>query len=399
MPFEPTYKLRLKPKEERRLAAGHLWVFSNELDSVEGEGEPGGIAELLRSDGRKLAVGFYHPHSLICFRTLTWGSGVPSADLIARRLAAALDLRRKLLPGADAFRLVHAEADLLPGLVVDRYGSVLAVQITSAGMERLKEEIYESLDTMLHPAAIVERGDTSLRSLEGLPQSCAVVRGELPEQVSFSEGELRFEVDVLTGQKTGAYLDQRCNRFAFRRLAREAEVLDLFCYQGGFALHAAAAGAREVVAIDSSSEAVERASRHARAAGLESRCHFRCADVFKALRELRGEERRFDVINLDPPSFTRSRKQVAAARRGYRDLHREALLLLRPGGFLATSCCSHHLEEAVFLAEVERAAHRLGRRLQLLRRAGAAPDHPVLPAMPETAYLKCAFFRVGPVVE
>ena len=399
MPFEPTYRLRLKPKEERRLIAGHLWAFSNEVESVEGEGPPGGIAELLRHDGRRLALGFYHPHSLICFRVLSWGKSAPPADLIARRLAAALELRRKLMPGADAFRLVHAEADLLPGLVIDRYGDVLAVQITSAGMELLKETVYLDLEALLRPVAIVERGDTGLRALEGLPQSSSVAFGKLPDQVEFSEGELRFEVDVLAGQKTGAYLDQRCNRFAFRRLTRDSEVLDLFCYQGGFALHAAAAGARAVVGVDASAEAIEQATRSARRAGSEARCRFVCGDVFEALRDLRRQGRRFDAINLDPPSFTRSKKQVAAARRGYRDLHREALLLLKPGGFLATSCCSHHLEEATFLAEVERAAHALGRRLQLLRRAGAAPDHPVLPAMPETGYLKCAFYRVGPVVE
>jgi len=395
MDYEPSLKLRLKPKEERRLLAGHLWAFSNEIESVEGVGEPGSIAELLRHDGRRLALGFYHPHSLICFRVLSWGAGAPPPDLIAQRLAAAGALRERLLGSADAYRLVHAEADRLPGLVVDRYGDQLAVQITSAGMERLKDEIYQALEDRWRPAAIVERGDTGLRELEGLPQSRGVARGAIPGPARFSEGELHFETDLLEGQKTGAYLDQRCNRFAFRRLARGAEVLDLFCYQGGFALHAAAAGARAVLGVDASEAAIERANALGRGAGFEPRCHFVCGDAFSILRELRAQGRRFEVVNLDPPSFTRSKKQVAAARRGYRSLHREALLLLKPGGFLATSCCSHHLEEGVFLSDVERAAHALGRRLQQVRRAGAGPDHPVLPAMPETAYLKCAFYRVS----
>jgi 23S rRNA (cytosine1962-C5)-methyltransferase len=394
--MQPEVRIRLRPKEEQRLLAGHLWAFSNEVESIEGAAEAGAIAELLRHDGKQLATGFYHPHSLICFRVLAWGAGAIPEDLLRRRLDTAIALRERLLPDWQACRLVHAEADFMPGLLVDRYRDVLAVQITSAGFERLKPQLFELLEQRLRPRAIVERGDTGLRALEELPEIRGLARGRLGQQVELEEGDLALEIDVIGGQKTGAYLDQRCNRFALRRLAPGARVLDLFCYQGGFALHAARAGAASVLGVDQSAAAVAAATAAAARNRLADRCEFREAEVFKLIAQLRHQGRRFDLINLDPPSFTRSKKQVAQARRGYRELHREVLLLLQPGGFLATSCCSHHLEQDVFLVEVERAARTIGRRLQRIRLAGAAPDHPVLAAMPETRYLTCAFYRVHP---
>ncbi|HXG00791.1 MAG TPA: class I SAM-dependent rRNA methyltransferase, partial [Bacteroidota bacterium] len=303
-----------------------------------------------------------------------------------------LELRKKLYPHSETFRLVHGESDFLPGLIIDKYNQYVALQTLSFGMDVRLDMICDALDELLHPKGIVERNESPLRSLENLPQRKGILRGSV-EPVIVEEDGVRFEVDLLAGQKTGFFLDQRENRIAVRSLCRNADVLDCFCNDGGFALHAAYAGARSVLAIDASAEAIRQTQRNATLNSVSS-VETRQADVFESLKELGSADRRFDVVILDPPSFTRTKKNVQAAKKGYRELHTLALRVLKRGGILATASCSHHIQPDVFLEIVDTTARKIGRTLQLLDWRSAAPDHPILPAVPETRYLKFGLFRV-----
>lgn len=382
----------LRKNEERRILAGHPWVFSNEIADTRGGAGAGDLVEILTAAGKTMGVGFYHPRSLIAVRRLSPHRLVVNAEFFHTRLARALDLRERIYPGLTSYRLVHGESDGLPGLVVDRYNRFLSVQTLSAGMERWLTVITDQLEELLHPEGIAERNESGLRTLEALPLRSGVLRGQVEPTVHV-EQDVAFLVDPLHGQKTGFFLDQRENRLLFRRFAAGAAVLDCFCNDGGFALHAARAGASSVTGLDVSPDAVARARANAERNGLTV-ATFEEADVFTSLKSLFETGRRFDAIVLDPPSFTRSRKNVAAARRGYRDLNAAALKLLQRRGILFTASCSHHITGATFLEAVSEAARRSGRDLQLLDWRGAAPDHPVLPMVPETSYLKCAVFCV-----
>jgi 23S rRNA (cytosine1962-C5)-methyltransferase len=382
----------LRTKEERRILAGHPWVYSNEIQEVRGAPVAGDVVELLSAGGLSLGVGFYHPHSLIAYRHLAPDIREIGPAFFARRLADALSLRTLLFPGSDAYRLVHGESDFLPGLVVDRFGTVLSVQAFSAGIDRRLGEISDALQDLLAPAAIVERNESALRTLEELPMRKGFLRGS-ESAAEFTENGIRYAVDALEGQKTGFYLDQRMNRARVRTFARDRSVLDCFCNDGGFSLNAAAGGAASVLGLDSSADAVARASRNADRNNF-STCRFEQADVFTRLPVLAGEGHAFDIVILDPPSFTRSRKSVPMAKKGYRELHRDALKVLARGGLLVTSSCSHHILPETFLTIVDESCREAGRPAQLLEWAGAAPDHPVLPGVPETRYLKFGVFLV-----
>jgi 23S rRNA (cytosine1962-C5)-methyltransferase len=387
-----TLQVVLRKKEERRILAGHPWAYSNEIQEVRGTPGAGDVVELLSAGGLSLGVGFYHPHSLIAYRHLS--SEIQEIDraFFDRRLAEALSLRATLFGDANAYRLVHGESDYLPGLVVDRFGDVLSVQSFSAGMDRRLPEICDALQELLSPAAIVERNESALRTLEELPMRKGMLRGTRHD-AEFTENGIRYAVDALEGQKTGYYLDQRMNRARVRTFSQGRTVLDCFCNDGGFSLNAAAGDAAETLGIDSSSDAVARASKNADRNGLKN-CRFEQADVFTRLPILAGEGRTFDIVILDPPSFTRSRKSVPAAKKGYRELHRDALNVLKPGGLLVTSSCSHHILPETFLTIVDEVCHEAMRPVQMLEWAGASPDHPVLPGVAETRYLKFGVFRV-----
>lgn len=383
----------LRKKEEYRVLAGHPWVFSNEIAAVEGSPAAGDVVALRSSTGAPLGVGFYHPHSLIAVRRLASGAHLIDRAFFADRIARAAALRRMLVPDGGACRLVHGEADFLPGLVVDRYGPTLALQTLSFGMDARQGLIVDVLQELLQPATIVERNESPLRLLESLPQRAGVLSGS-PGEVEIVEHGVRYRVDPLLGQKTGLFLDQRENRRVVRAYCPGARVLDCFCNDGGFALNAAAAGASSVLGIDISPEAVAHARANAELNGLAAT--FQEGDVFDRLRTLRDEGGQYDVIVLDPPSFTRNRKSVPVARKGYRQLHALAFPLLAPGGVLLTASCSHHITAETFLDDVRKSAARAGKALQLLEWHGAAPDHPVLPGVPETEYLKCGLFRAFP---
>ena len=387
-----TRQIVLRKKEERRIIAGHPWAYSNEIQEVRGAPGAGDVVELLSAGGLSLGVGFYHPHSLIAYRHLATEIQEIDPAFFARRLSDALALRKAIFDGSDAYRLVHGESDFLPGLIVDKFGDVVSVQAFSAGMDRRLPEICDAIQELLSPTAIVERNESSMRTLEELPMRKGFLRGSKSES-EFTENGLRYTVDALEGQKTGFYLDQRMNRARVKAFAKGLSVLDCFCNDGGFSLNAAMGGASDVLGIDSSAEAVARASRNAERNGVQN-CRFEQADVFTKLPILAGDERSFDIVILDPPSFTRSRKSVPMAKKGYRELHRDALKVLKPGGLLVTSSCSHHILPETFLTIVDEACHDAHRPAQMLEWGGASPDHPVLPGVSETRYLKFGVFLV-----
>lgn len=388
-------KLTLRKGEEKRLLAGHQWIFSNELAEVPKDIPAGEIVALRSHSNKFLGVGFFNPHSLIAFRLLSRDEDDISQAFFERRLRDALELRQKLYPNekTNAFRLAHAESDRLPGLIVDKFGSVCSAQTFSAGMERLLPTICDALQSLFTPTAIALRNESELRALEGLTRYKRLERGALEGKVEMRDDDLFYLVDPMNGHKTGFFLDQRENRKKIRRFAQNADVLDAFASDGGFALNACKAGAKSVLAIDISEDALARANANAERNGL-SQLKTLKADVFDALETFAKEKRRFDLIVLDPPSLTKSKKNLPTALQAYRKLNRLALSLLNPNGVLATSSCSHHVGEEAFFDVVQKASLDAKREILLLEKSSQAPDHPVLLAMPETKYLKFGLFAV-----
>ncbi len=382
----------LRKNEEHRILSGHQWVFSNEIKTIKGNPEAGDVVELLRYDEKFLGVGFFNPHSLIACRVLSKERETITFEFFERRISQALQLRKRLYPGAESFRLVHGEADFLPGLVVDKYNEYLSIQTLSVGMDRRLTLLCDVLESIFHPKAIVERNESPLRSLEQLPLEKGIVRGTIGQTI-ISENGVKFKVDLLQGQKTGFFLDQRENRKAIQRYALGATVLDCFCNEGGFALYAGLAKAKIVQAIDISEAAIANAKVNS-AFNEVSNVRFEVGDVFEKLPRLAEAGDKFDAVILDPPSFSRNRKTVATALKGYKEINTGALRLVNTGGILMTASCSHHVTEESFLDVVEASARTAHRSLQLLEFRGASPDHPTLSTMPETKYLKFATFAV-----
>lgn len=387
-------KIVVRSAGAARLRRGHPWVFSNEVRGRVADLEPGGIVEVEDGHGVFLGTAYVNPRSLILGRMLTAVREPIDRAFFRSRILRALALRERLFPGCDAYRLVFGEGDGLPGLVVDRYGDVLAVQAATCGIDRRLDEIADVLEETLRPRAIVERSDLPVRALEGLEPRRGVIRGSLAGPVVIEEGGVRFEVDLLAGQKTGFYFDHRDNRAALARLAPGGEVLDVFCYLGAWGLLAARAGAKGVTFVDGSPEALARAQQNAEANGLEARCAFHRADAFEVLAAFERAGRRFDVVVLDPPAFVKSRKRLEEGVRGYRDLNARAARLVREGGILATSSCSYHLAWDRFEGMLADAVGRSRRRATVLHRGGQGPDHPVPLLLPEAAYLKCLIVRL-----
>lgn len=387
--------LLLKIKSGKRFKQGHPWVFSNELEKPVDRPDAGEIVALRQQDGSLLAYGFYHPHSLIAFRALTGNDQEPDKDFFSKLLDQSIALRNKVYPKSNARRLVHSESDGLPGLIVDQFDDVLSVQVNSAGMENILELMLNLLSEKLSPAAIVTRNDSALRKLEGLPLYTAVWKSDATDiKARITENGIKYEVDVIHGQKTGFFIDQRENRYAFRRFIEDGDrVLDAFCNDGGFALNALIAGASHVDAVDISDSALVRAEINAGINGLSENISFNKADVMKWLPGLVPEQL-YDVVNVDPPAFASNRKSIPVARKAYRKLHGSAMQVLKAGGILSTSCCSHHISEEDFLDSIQQAAIRNGRQCQMLFRGGPPADHPVLLSMPESGYLKFHVFRV-----
>lgn len=391
--------LLLRKDQERRLVAGHCWIYSNEVDTAATPLktlEPGQPVEILSDHERWIGHGYVNPHSLICARLVSRERNRPlSPALWLSRLHDALALRERLYP-QPFYRLAFGESDGLPGLIVDRYGDLLGVQLTTAGMERARGEILAALEQVLRPRAIVLRNDTSVRELEGLPQRVETVLGDATDGRILSEHGLDFRVSPLDGQKTGWFFDQAENRARLARFGVGERVLDVCSYIGAWGLRAAALGARETLCVDSSAAALERVQDNAERNGLSDRVATQQGDAFEVLRALRDAGRRFDTVILDPPAFIKRRKDEKEGTQAYARLNRLGIELLEPGGLLVTSSCSFHMDRDAFLRTVQQAGRRAGRFLQLLETGQQGPDHPVHPAIPETAYLKTLFLRVLP---
>jgi 23S rRNA (cytosine1962-C5)-methyltransferase len=386
------HTVRLIPGKERRINAGHLWVYRGELDPGSLPAEAGPV-RLLTARGKELGFGDYSPHSTIAVRLLPSYREEVETGWLRDRLRSAADWRRENLGGEQSYRAVFGEGDLLPGLVVDKFGDYLAVQILTAAMDRRKEVIFDLLMEIFRPKGIVERSDVSVRKHEGLPLWAGVVRGEVPEEVVFEENGLKLKTDLVGGQKTGYFLDQKFNRRALAPYAKGAKVLDTFCHVGGFALHAALYGAAESTGVDISEEAVAAARENAAANHL-SNCRFIAENAFDFLRRQVDEKVQYDLVILDPPAFTKNKAAVEAALRGYKEINLRGLKLLPPGGILVTCSCSHHIAYPLFQAVVEQAAADAGRRVRMIERRSQSPDHPILIGVPETEYLKCLVMQV-----
>jgi 23S rRNA (cytosine1962-C5)-methyltransferase len=398
MPATLLPALTLKKNEERRLLAGHLWVYSNEVDTRRtplAAFEPGAVVHIQSSTGLSLGSGYVNPHSLICARLMTRRRGVRFDEaFFVQRLQTALALREALYD-QPYYRLVYGEGDGLPGLIIDRYGAVLVMQITTAGMERCKTEIFGALHHMFDIGGVLLRNDTPVRELEQLDSAIEIV-GEVPETVQIEEGGVRFEVPLGGGQKTGWFFDQRGSRLAMHKYVAGRRVLDVFSYVGAWGLQAARAGAVEVDCVDASATARDFLQRNATGNGLEARVQVESGDAFDAISAMQAAGRQFDVVMVDPPAFIKRRKDIPAGERAYQRLNRLALQLLASGGFLISSSCSMHLATDRLQQILLQAARDSGRRLQILERGFQGMDHPVHPAIPETAYLKTLFCRALP---
>lgn len=394
-----TAQLRLKKNQDRRLRAGHCWIYSNEVETKATplkEFEPGQAVDIVNHQEKWLGSGYINPNSLICARLVSRDSEHPlSASLLVHRLKIALAMRERIYL-APYYRLLFGESDGLPGLVVDRYGEQVVVQITTAGMELMKQEIVAAIEKVLKPKGILLRNDSSARVQEGMEQYIELAYGEVPELLNVEESGLSFQVHSQEGQKTGWFYDQADNRARMSRYIKGGRVLDVCSYVGAWSVQAAAMGAEQVVCVDSSASALERVQANAEQNNLSEKVNTLRANAFDALRDMRSERERFDLIVLDPPAFIKKRKDKKEGTLAYKRLNQAALQLLSKDGILITSSCSHHMSQQELVQTVQQAGRHCDRSLQLLEQGQQGPDHPIHPAIPETAYLKTLYFRVLP---
>ncbi len=391
--------LRLRKDEDRRLRAGHLWVYSNEID-VEATPlrnfEPGQPVAIQASNGKVIGTGYINPHALLCARLVSRDLEHPlNPSLLVHRLNVALGLRERLYD-RPFYRLVYGEGDGLPGLIVDRYGDLCVAQLTTAGMDRLKDDILAALQKVLKPAAVLWRNDSRVREMEGLERTVVDAAGEVPETVVVEEDGLRFQVAPRTGQKTGWFYDQRDNRARLDRYVAGRRVLDVFSYVGAWGIRAAARGAREVLCVDSSATALGQVQANAALNGVNDRVRTQQGDAFEVLKSLREAREHFDVVIVDPPAFVKRRKDFKEGALAYRRLNEMAMQVLERDGLLVSCSCSQLLSRDVLIQILLQGSRHLDRNLVILEQGRQGPDHPVPPAIPETDYLKAVFARVLP---
>lgn len=384
--------LILLPGKEKRVFEGHPWVFRSDIARAKGDPQPGDTVRVTASNGRFLAMAVYNPRSQIALRVLSRKEEPIDEAFIRARVKRAVDYRRRFAD-LSSCRLIFAESDGLPAVIADSFGDVLSLQCLCLGMEPYKQMICDALMDEVHPRGIYERGDVPVRELEGLPQVTGVLRGEVPDRVLMQENGVKFYVDVKNGQKTGFFLDQKENRAAIAPFVRDARVLDCFTHTGSFALHAAHYGAREVTGVDISEFACQCARENAALNGL-SQTQFIAANAFDFLKEQCAAGEVYDVVILDPPAFTKSRSAVEAAARGYKEINLRGMKLLKNGGYLITCSCSQHMLPGQFRDVVLSAARDARVNLFQVEYRTQGRDHPILPAAPETQYLKCGIFRV-----
>jgi len=402
--MNPLPTVLLKPGEADRVVAGHPWIYHGSIIRLSQPANDGDIVQVKDHRQRLLGVGFYNSKSKINVRMLAPERVEVNQAFFEDRIRAALAVRKRWMPNASSFRVVNSESDFLSGLIVDKYEDVLVMQVSALGMDLRKADIVAVLQDIFSPRAIVERSEVASRKFEGLPDASGLLTGTLEGETTIKLNGLKFGVNFLTGHKTGLYLDQQANYQRVSELlsvSSAAQVLDCFSFLGGFGLHAARAGAARVHLLDQSAEAVAAAERNARLNGLAEQSSFEAANVFdwlKAQTTAKPNEKvipRFDLIVLDPPSFTRNRAAVPDALRGYKEIHLRALKLLKPGGTLATFCCSHHVNAELFQEVILAAAFDARRLLRRVEIYGQSPDHPVIPAIPETEYLKGFAFELA----
>ena len=382
--------VRVNRKAADRVASGHPWIFTSDVIS-NGSATPGDTVRVVDPKGRNLGTAHYSSTSQITLRLLSSRLETVDRSFLLKRLSAAYEYRKRYVADSNAYRLVHAEGDLLPGLIVDRYGDWLVVQLLDQGMDRMAGEVAGALTTLLEPKGIIARNDVAVRAKENLPQETSVLGGEIPARVEIEMNGLALYADLLEGQKTGVFLDQRQNYTAVQRYAR-GRALDCFTGTGGFALHLARA-CESVEAVDSSAPALAVLAANA-ATNQISNVSARAADVLEYLPSLVSAHKNFDIVVVDPPAFTKSRSAVEGAARGYKEVNLRALRLLAPGGILVTCSCSHHMSEAHFFEVIAAAALDCGKTLRVLERRTQSQDHPILLTVPETHYLKCLIFEV-----
>ena len=391
--------MRLKKNEDRRIRAGHVWIFSNEVDvaatPLDGF-EPGQLADFQDSTGKSLGNGYVNPRSLICGRLVSRDPDyVLGKSLLVHRLNVALSLRQRLF-AKPFYRLAYSEGDGLPGLIVDRYGDTLVLQINSAGMERVKDEILIALQEVIRPTRIVLRNDSSGRALEGLDNYVETVLGDAVDLVSLEENGTRFEAPILSGQKTGWFYDHRLNRARMQHYVDAKRVLDVFSYIGGWGVQAAVAGAAEVLCVDGSDSALAQLAHNASLNQVASRIRTQTGDAFEVLKGLRAERERFDVVILDPPAFIKRKKDFHAGQTAYQRLNQAAMQLLSKDGILVSASCSYHLSRENLKQTLLQTSRHVDRQLLILEQGHQGPDHPLLPAVAETEYLKSFICRVLP---
>ena len=382
----------LRKTRETRVRGGHPWIYASEIEKVEGEFENGDIVDVNDFRGKFIGRGFYNPASQISLRILTRNDEPCDRAFFEKRIRDAWEYR-KLLCDPDSCRLIYSESDFLPGLVVDKFADILVLQSLSLGIERIKDMLCDLLMEVVRPAGIWERSDVPVRRLEGLEQTTGLLRGEVPDEVEMRENGIRFLVDVKHGQKTGFFLDQKQNRAAIAPLCRDARVLDCFCHNGSFSLHAAKYGAKSVLGVDISEEALEVARRNDELNGFTN-VTFEAHNCFDLLRQLTDDGEQYDLVILDPPAFTKNKAAVQSAIRGYKEINLRGLKLVRPGGFLVTCSCSQHVLPEMFQDVINQAARDAKKRIRLVEYRTQGYDHPILPQSVETKYLKTMILQV-----
>ena len=389
-------KVYLIPGKEKRVYTRHPWVFRSDIHHTEGPCAPGDVVSIYSDKGRFLAKAFYNPNSQIALRILTWQDEEIDRAFIFRRVHEAVEYRRTF---ADlrSCRLIFAESDRLPALIADVFGSTVVIQCMSLGMERFKQDVIDAIVEEIHPDGIWERDDIPVRKLEGMEMKTGLLYGSVPDRVEMTENGIRFLVDVKEGQKTGFFLDQKENRAAIAPFVKGKKVLDCFTHTGSFALHAAHYGAADVTGVDISDYACEFATENARLNGFGDNVRFIAANAFDLLSEQSKAGQKYDVIILDPPAFTKTRSAVESALRGYKEINLRAMKMVVPGGYLVSCSCSQHVTPDLFKKMIQDAAYDARVSLRQVEFRSQGKDHPILPAAPETEYLKCGIYQVFPV--
>jgi 23S rRNA (cytosine1962-C5)-methyltransferase len=389
-------KIILKKNEDIRIRKGHLWIFSNEISGIEGEIQNGDFVNIYNSKNEFLGKGFYNKNSLIACRLLTQKDEDNLKDILNKKIIFASELRKKVYPNRSSYRLVFGEGDFLPGLIIDKYNDTFVLQVNSAGIEKNIELIIEVLQNVLKAQNIFTKNDEYFRKMEGLPVEDFIYLGSKQVEI-IDDGSIRYKIDFEKTQKTGFFFDQSDNRSFVERYCRGKKVLDAFCNSGGFGLHAAFAGARDITFVDSSQVEIENAKVNYNLNNFPVSAEFINSDVFNYLNNCLTSNKKFDVVIIDPPAFAKSKKNLPAAVKGYEKLNRLALECINENGLLISSSCSYHLKREEFVKIVGNSAAKAGKSVQLIYSNNASLDHPQNPAMEETVYLKFGVFRMLPV--